>query len=140
DRSSTADAAALRRVDPARWRSASFFVTQLLFVDERPDHPVVHAQAPLGQLADQTAQGELAIPAAMQQPIPVLANKLLRAISAYLAWRHTAGLTVPVDPIDRRADRHLEAGCRLIARQAVPLDRLNHSLPKVHRIRFRHPC
>ena len=46
----------------------SFFVTQLLVMNELPDHAIVDAEATLGQLADQAAQGERLVPAPLQQP------------------------------------------------------------------------
>jgi len=49
-------------------------------MDEGPDHPIVHAEAPIGQLADQPTQGELALPAALQQPLPILSDELLRPV------------------------------------------------------------
>src|SRR4051794_19009998 len=45
DSAATAHAGARHRGGPVRWRSASFFVTELLRVHERPHHTVVHLQA-----------------------------------------------------------------------------------------------
>src|SRR5258708_1133914 len=129
---SIAGAAALRPDDRVRWRSASFFITELLVVDERPDHTIVDAQAPIVQLGNQSAQGEVALLAALQQPVPILTDQLLGSMSAHLASRHAPGLAIPVDPLDRRADRHAEAGRGLVTRQAVTLDCLNHPLAKIH--------
>ena len=94
-------------------------ITELLVVDERPDHAIVDAQAPLSQLGDQTTQGEVALPAALQKLVPILANQLLRPMASHLAGRHATGLAISVDPLDRRADRHFEASRSPTTRQSL---------------------
>src|SRR5205807_804149 len=91
DRPSIAVVAAPHRDGRARWRSTSFFVTELLVVNEGPDHSIVHAQALFSQLADQPTQGEVAFPAALQQPFPIVPDQLLRPIAANRVGRHAAG-------------------------------------------------
>src|ERR1700694_6140917 len=100
---SIAGVAASRRSDPARWRSASFFVTELLVVNEVPDYPIVHAQAPFSQLGDQPTQGEVVFPAALQQPVPILPDQRLRPIAADLVGRDAAVAAGPVEPVGYRS-------------------------------------
>jgi hypothetical protein len=115
------------------------FITQLLVVDELPDDAIVDAQPPLGQLGDQAVQGECIFPAPLQQPVPVLPDQLLRPMAPHLARHKTTGPPMPIDPFNRRADRHLEARRRLIARQTVALHRIDYTLPKIQRIGCCHP-
>jgi hypothetical protein len=48
-----------------------FFVTELLAVDEIPHRAVVNLQASLGEFSHQPAQGEIRLPASLQQPVAV---------------------------------------------------------------------
>ncbi len=93
-------------------------------MDERPDHAIVHAEAPGREFADQPMQGELALPAAHQQPVPIRPDQFLRPVSADLPGCQATGPPIPVNPVDCRADRHFEAPCRLVTGQAVPFHRL----------------
>jgi hypothetical protein len=52
-------AGALHPGDPVQPRSASFFVTELLGVDELPHRPVIHLQAALAKFTHKTAQCEI---------------------------------------------------------------------------------
>src|SRR5437660_3268040 len=65
-RPSIGRAGAPHRGDRARWRSASFFMTELLVVDEPPDRAIVDLQPALPQLGHQAAQGKITLPAALQ--------------------------------------------------------------------------
>src|SRR5262252_2580863 len=123
----------------ARWQPASFFVRQLLAVNEVPDRPVVDLQATLGQLGDQASQSEVLPPATLEQPVSVLANDLLRPAAAHRLGRQTARLAEPANPVDRRLDADPKAVGRLPARQAFLFNRPHYPLTKVHRIGSSHP-
>src|SRR5271155_5850694 len=63
-----------------------------------------------------------------------------RLVPTHLARRDAARILEALQPVDRRADAYPEPGRRLIPRQALLFDRCNHSLSKVHRVWFCHPC
>ena len=69
-------------------------MTELLGVDERPDHPIVDPQAPVGQLAHQPPQREVALPTALQQPLAIRADQLLRPPATPRQRRHPPRLPV----------------------------------------------
>src|SRR6516162_6589003 len=115
-------------------------MTELLGVDERPDHPIVDPQAPLGQLAYQPSQREVALPTALHQPLAIRANQLLRPPPAPRQRRQPTRLPVLANPVDRRLDPDPKPGRRLPPRQSLPLDRVHNTLAKVSRIRLSHPC
>src|SRR5262249_26220464 len=60
-------------------------------------------------------------------------------MATHLARRDTAGLALPVHPVDCRADRNPELPGRLIARQPARLNGCNDALAKIIGIRFAHP-
>lgn len=84
-------------------------------MNELPDHAVVDAEAALGQLVDQAAQGERLLPAPLQQPLPILTDQLLRPMPPHTVRGKAAGLSVAVYPADRCADRNIEPCRRLVA-------------------------
>src|SRR6185312_13969889 len=64
----------------------------------------------------------------------------LRPVTTHLARRHAAGLSSPSHPSNGRADGNPELFGRPIAGQPASLDRRNHPLPKIVRVRLAHPC
>jgi hypothetical protein len=52
-------------------------------MDERPDHAMVDAQTPVSQLGDQRDRGEVALPAAPQEPVPMLTDQLFRPMASF---------------------------------------------------------
>jgi hypothetical protein len=60
-------------------------------MDERPDPAIVDAQTPVSQLGDQSAQGEVALPATPQEPVPMLTDQLFQPMTPDSAGRHAAG-------------------------------------------------
>src|ERR1700704_4895823 len=128
------------RDGPARRQSASFFVTELLGVDEFPHRAVIHLQATLGEFSHQPAQGEIRLPAPLHQPITMPSRNLLRPVAAELVWLDATGLAEAPHPIDRRTDAYAKLCRCLMARQPTFDDSSNHPLTKVVRIRSPHPC
>ena len=85
---------ARRRATSGRSRSAAisvFFCAQPFGVHERPHRAVVDLQTAIPEFGHQPAQGEVALPAPLQQPLPPSADQLLRPVPA-----HLAGATLPV--------------------------------------------
>jgi hypothetical protein len=107
-------------------------------MNELPDRPVVDLQVPLGQFDDQATQGEVPLPATLEQPVPVLSNYLLRSAAAHRLGRHAARLAEAQNPVDRRLDTYPKAVGRLPARQAFLFNRLHYPLAQVHRIGASH--
>src|SRR6202021_2001362 len=135
----TAPADGRHRDDPARRQSASFFVTELLSVDEFPHRAVIDLEATLSEFAHQPAHGKI-LPAPLHQPFAMRPRNLLWPIATDLVRLDAAGLVEAPYPVDRRADAHPKLGRRLMPRQAPFDDSLHHPLTKVVRIRSSHPC
>src|SRR5579862_6521265 len=79
---------ARRRATSGRSRSPAttlFFEAELLGVDELPHRTVVDLQPARGKLADEPAQGEIAVPDPLRQPDRALARNPLRLVAAHLA-------------------------------------------------------
>src|SRR5690606_21746344 len=105
--------------------SASFFVRQLLGMNEGPHRAVVDLQAALAQLGDQPPQRERLLPAAPDQPVAMLTRDLPRPVAPHLARRHTAGLTETANPFDHRAHPDAEPPSNLTPRQTITFDSSN---------------
>ena len=108
-------------------------------MDELPDRAIIDLKTAPGEFGDQPAQSEVSVLEPLRQPDLVLPRNRLRFVTAHLARRHAAGLTQTPHPVDSRADAHPELLCRSVARQAVGLNRRNHPLAKIDRIRFAPP-
>jgi hypothetical protein len=91
-------------------------MTELLGVNKLPHRAVIDLQAPLGEFRHQPAQGEICLPAPLQQPIAVRPRNLLRPIAADLVRFDAASLTEAANPVDSRTDGHAKLGCGLMAR------------------------
>lgn len=109
-------------------------------MDELPDRAIIDLKTAPGEFGDQPAQSEVSVLETLRQPDLVLPRNRLRLVTAHLAWRHAAGLTQTPHPVDSRADADPELLCRPVARQAAGLNRRNHPLAKIKRVRFAHPC
>jgi hypothetical protein len=109
-------------------------------VDEAPDRAVIDLEPTLGKFGHKPTQGEVFLLRPLQQPSPVRARNRLRLVPAHLARRYAPGLTQPPHPVDGRADAYAELRCRLAAGHPASLNRRNHPLAKIDRIRFAHPC
>src|SRR5215831_7866633 len=134
---------ARRRATSGRSRSPAtrlFFEAQLLGMDELPDRAIIDLEAALGELGHQPAQSEVALLDPLQKPTSVLARNLLRLVPAHLARRYAAGLAHALDPVNGGTDPNSELLRRPIARHAAGLNRGNHPLAKVNRVRSAHPC
>jgi hypothetical protein len=108
-------------------------------VNELPHRAVIDLQAAPGQFGHQAAQREILLPAPLHQPIPMRAGNLLRLVAADLARFEVAGLAMALHPIDRRAVTDAKPRRRLTPRQPRLLDRRNHPLAQIDRIRLPHP-
>src|SRR3977135_2443804 len=90
--SATARAVARHPGGPARWRPASFFISELLCVDELPHRAVIDLETPLTEFAHQAAEREGPLGAALDEPEPVLAGDFARLVTAHLARPKAARL------------------------------------------------
>ncbi len=75
-------------------------MTELLGVNKLPHRAVIDLQAPLGEFRHQPAQGEICLPAPLQQPIAVRPRNLLRPIAADLVRFDAASLAEAANPVD----------------------------------------
>src|SRR5262249_31401699 len=83
---------------------------------------------------------EIALPTALQEPLAIRADQLLRPPPAPRQRCQPSPLPVVANPVDRRLDPDPKPGRRLPPRQALPLDRVHNTLAKVSRVRLAHPC
>ncbi len=89
---------------------------------------------------DQPAQGEVLLLGSAQTASRDARREIaLRLVAAHLAGRDATRLPLPPHPVDRRAHAHTKPRRRLPPRQPTALNRRNHPLAKIHRIRFAHP-
>jgi hypothetical protein len=109
-----------------------FFEAEALGVDERPDRPVVDVQTALGQLGDQSTQGEGTRATPDKQPVPMLARNFPRLVATHLPRCGAAGSTVAVQPPDRSAHPDPEPRSRRATRSTTLLDDSDNALPQVH--------
>src|SRR5690242_5578165 len=117
----------------------ALFITQSLRMHEGPDRAIADLETTLCQFANQTAEREVAGMAPLDQPDPMLTPDPLRPIAADPPSSNTSSGTEPLRPLHRSAHRHPKLRCCLMAGRTT-LDRADHSLPKVNRIRSPHLC
>ena len=98
---------------------------------ELPHRTVVDLQAALAKFGDQPAQGEVLVPATLDQPVAPRSRYLLRFVAANLAGLHAAGLFHPLQPLDRRAVADAKSSSRGAPRKPFGLDRSNNALAKI---------
>src|ERR1700710_2890493 len=107
-------------------------------MDELPYRAIVDLETALfGQLGHQAPQREVAS-RPFQKPVAMLAAQSLRLVTTDLARGNATRLARTTNPFDRRTRRNTKMGRRRVARHPVPLNRRNHPLAQVHRIRLRH--
>src|SRR5207302_8449886 len=92
------------------------------------------------QFGGKTAQREISLLGPVQRADAMLTRKLLRLGPAHLARRNAAGLSEAPNAENGRVDAHPKLRRRPVTGQATLVDRRNHALAKIHRIRFAHPC
>jgi hypothetical protein len=117
-----------------------FFIAELLGTDEVPYRMVVDLQPALGQLRHQSAQREIPPTAPLDEPILMLPPDRLGFVPTHLARSGAAGAAKSLHPLDRAAYRHPKMRRRLMSRHPTAINRRNHSLSQINRIRPCHPC
>src|ERR1700688_4331236 len=105
-----------------------FFIAERLRVTEVPDRVVVDRQAALRKLGHQPAQGEVAGPASLDQPVTMLPRDLPRLVAAHLAGRDAPSAPEARQPANSRTHRHAEMGRRLMPRHPVAFNRGHNTL------------
>src|SRR5262245_16784300 len=108
-------------------------------VHKLPNRAVVDLQAALTQFGGKTAQREVMVAAALDEPIPPGARYLPRLGPADLARHNAAGLLKQLHPFDRSTIADPETLRRAAPRKPFRLDRSHHTLAKIHRIGH-HSC
>ena len=108
-------------------------------MNEVPHRVVIDFQPAPSKFSHEPAQGEIVGPDPLRQPDRMVPRNRLRFVPAHLARCDAAGLIDPLHPVNGRADRDPKLFGGPIAGHAT-LNRCNHPLPKVLRVRLAHPC
>ena len=104
-------------------------MTELLAVDERPHRTVVDLEATLAQFGDQSAQGEVRLPAAVHQPVVVSPRNLPWLVAADLARCDATRLAKALKPQNGGAYTDAKSRRGLMTGQATLRDRRNYPFP-----------
>ena len=107
-------------------------------MDEVPHRTIIDLKATLGELGDEPAYGEVFPIDPLQKPDVVLTTNCFWLTPAHLARRNTAGLTEASNPSNHRIDAHPKLRGSSASRRPTLLNRRNHPLTKISRIRSAH--
>jgi hypothetical protein len=117
----------------------AFFECYALMLEKMPKRIIAHQKAALGQLLEQSAQGEIRLLGDPRKNPISLARHKVRPAAAHFQRRWAADGALTLRPLHNAGDAdHERLGCRTAG--LTRRHRRDNSLPQVQRISSSHSC
>lgn len=104
---------------------------------EPPDRAIIDTYAAICKFGYKASEGKVGL-GPLQQPVTMSPRKRRGLVTPDALGRDAAGRIAALEPMHCRTGGYAETRCRFMSGQAFVIDRRNHALTQIHRIRSDH--